>query len=570
MIPRDYAKIAHQYARDVVAGKVLTSRRTTRACERHLRDLTATRSKDYPYTYNEEAGARVCLFLEQLVHVKGRWALKSRENNPRVTLAPWQCFAVCVLFGWLKRSSGKRRYRKASIYVPRKNGKSFLAAGIALYMAFADAEPGAEVYSGATSEKQAWEVFGPARRMALAVDGFTEALGVTVAARSLMRPEDGSKLEPIIGKPGDGSSPHCAVVDEYHEHDTSELYDTMLTGMGAREQPLLLVITTAGANLSAPCYDDYLTCCKILDGTLDAPDHFALIYEADKEDDWSGETALIKANPNYNVSVDGEFLRAQQRDAITQARRQNAFKTKHLNVWVNARDAFVNMAKWAACERTIDWAAMRGRDCIMALDLASKVDLASKLLLFLPTSEDPRYYVRATAYLPSETIEDPRNEHYRDWRGKGHLVETEGNIIDYTRVWEDILEDARTYNVLEIAYDPYQATMLVNQLLAEGLPAIEFKQTVLNFSEPMKQVDGMIRAGRLAHDGDPVLTWCCSNVEAKVDAKDNVYPRKAGERQENKIDHFVALVMAMGRAIAARESQGDLDGFLNDPVWVTV
>lgn len=566
--PRDHVEVALQYARDVIAGRVPASRRARAACQRHLRDLERADGEHFPYYFDEHAARKVCRFAEMFAHVKGRWALRTPDNDPRFRAQPWQAFFLCVLFGWKRKSDGTRRFRKASLYVPRKNGKSFLAAVIALFLAFVDGEPGAEVYSGATTEKQALEVFTPARRMALDRPEFLEAFNVEVYAKSLVRMADGSKLEPVIGKPGDGSSPHGAIVDEFHEHDTSELYDTMLTGMGARRQPLLLVITTAGTNLASPCYDDYKTCCSILDGVLHDEEHFALVYEVDAGVDWTTDAALAMANPNLGVSVDADFLRSRRADALVNARKQSTFKIKHLNVWVHARDAFVNMERWHACAEPFD--IEPGRDMVLALDLASKTDLAALVALALPTDADPVHRALARFYLPSATVRDPSNEHYFKWREEQWLEETDGEIIDYEFIYRDVLELCERFRVTAIAYDPYQATMFVNRLQADGLPALEFRQTVLNMSEPMKQAEAMIRAGTIRHDGNPVLTWCVANVEARVDAKDNVYPRKSGERQENKIDGFVALVMALGTSMraAANDGDGDWNEFLANPLKV--
>ncbi len=543
---------AEKYARDVAAGRLPAGKWAALACQRHLEDRKRERTKAFRYKFDPEKAERVCRFLEYLPHVKGRWARPDpKKGLQTICLEPWQAFITCTLFGWTQKGSGLRRFRKGSVYLPRKNGKSTWAAGVGWWMFGKDGEPGAEVYSGATTEKQAWEVFGPARRMGLAAPALPEGLGATVNASNIIRLSDGSKFEPLIGKPGDGASPHCAIVDEYHEHQTSDLYDTMLTGMGAREQPLQLVISTAGYDVAGPCYDDWLTVQKVLEGTLDDPTHFGIIYAADSEDDWTSEVALLKANPNAGVSVSLEFLQSQLRDAIGNPRKQGTFKTKHLNLWVSARDAYINMQRWAACANpALKLEELRGARCFVGMDLASKVDVAAIELLF--PLEDGRYRRFGRYYLPEETVEEPSNEHYRGWARAGLLTVTEGNIIDFSRILEDLEQLASEVQIEALAYDPFQATMLVTELMNVGLPCVEVKPTVLSLSEPMKQIDALIRAGKLEHDGDPVMTWMMSNVVAKVDAKDNVYPRK--EREEKKIDGFVALCMAMNRAMAEESS----------------
>lgn len=554
MSRESYVSVADRYARDVIAGRRPASKWTRLACERYVGDKRRARQKGWPYRFDRQEVERRCRRLELLPHVKGRWARRDpkRPQAHRLRLAPFQVFIAANLFGWLKKGSGKRRFRKASIYLPRKNGKSTLAAGIGHEMAWFDGEVGAEVYSGATSEKQAWEVFGPARLMALNEPQLVEAAGIEVNASNMVRLSDGSKFAPIIGKPGDGASPHCSITDEYHEHQTSEQYDTMLTGMGARDQPLALVISTAGDNLAGPCYDDWLTVKKILERTLEDETHFGIIYTVDDDDDWTSEVALRKANPNYDVSVSAEFLRQQQRDAINNARKQGTFKTKHLNVWVQARDAYINMQRWTeCCDPALERAALKGRRAFVGMDLASKVDLAAiEILIPLDGGQFARF---GMYYLPDETVQEPENEHYRAWAREGWLTVTDGNIIDFTRILDDLDALQSEFELAELAYDPAQATMLVTEAQNRGITCVELRPTVLNYSEPMKQVEALIRDRKLRHNGDPVMTWAMSNVVAKLDAKDNVYPRK--ERPEKKIDPFVALCAAMARAMTPGDGE---------------
>lgn len=532
------------YVRDVLSGKIPACKWIRLACERHLEDLKRSKSKDWPYRFDAELAERVCRFVELMPHVKGKWA--AGKTAARLKLAAWQVFFIGSLYGWVNKATGKRRFRKGRLYVPRKNGKSSLAAPIGLYMFAADGEPGAEVYSGATTEKQAWEVFGPAKQMAAKTPALVERFGISLNAKTMVRLADMSKFEPVIGKPGDGASPHCSITDEYHEHATDDQLATMETGMGARDQPLSLIISTAGDNVAGPCRDDWLECQKILERVIEDERTFALIYTVDPEDDWTSEAALRKANPNYDVSVQAEFLLAQQRDAINNPRKQGHFKTKHLNVWVQARDAFINMQRWAECQDTgLKLGDMRGRRCFIGMDLASKIDLTALELLF--PLEGGRFARFGKYYLPEETVLLPENQHYQAWHAAGWLTATDGNQTDYFHVLDDIKELAETFEVAEIGFDPHNATMLVTALQGEGLPMVEFGPTVLNFSEPMKQIEALIRDRKLHHNGDPVMTWAMSNVVAKLDRKDNVFPNK--ERPENKIDPFVALCMAMGRAM---------------------
>lgn len=546
------------YVAGVLSGDILACKWIRLACERHRRDREA--SAAFPFRFDAEKAEKVCAFAEKFPHVKGTGRGWKTGDNFR--LEPWQCFFYGSIFGWVHKTTRLRRYRKARLYVPRKNGKSMAVAPIGLWMLGPDDEPGAEVYSGATSEKQAWEVFGPAKQMATLRPDYQAYFGVAVNAKTLVRTSTMAKFEPVIGKPGDGSSPHCSITDEYHEHATDVQLATMETGMGARQQPLSIIVSTAGDNVAGPCRDDWLDCQKILEGVNEDERTFAMIFTIDQDDDWTSESALRKANPNYDVSVDGEFLLAQQRAAINNPRKQGHFKTKHLNLWVQARDGFFNLQRWAQCTtQNLDIRQFAGKRCFVGMDLASKIDLTAIVLLF--PMENGRFAVFGRYYLPEDTVQLPENQHYQGWHRAGQLEATEGNQTDYFHVLDDLKDIASTYDVAEIAFDPHNATMLVTALQKEGLPMVEFGPTVLNFSEPMKQIDALIRDLKIAHDGDPILNWAMSNTTAKVDRKDNVFPNK--ERPENKIDPVVALCMAMGRAMLHEES-GDMNGFFSSPV----
>ncbi len=581
--PRDYAAIARQYAGDVVTGKIPAGKQIRLQCERFITELVRSAGDDFPYRFDEAKAGRPCRFIERLPHTKGPWA----RQKKRLTLEPWQIWNICCVFGWVHKAGTQkdsRRFRRWFLVVPRKNGKSAIASGVALYMLCADDEFGAEVYSGATNEKQAWEVFRPARLMVQKLPALKAKFDIEILAKQLHRPEDGSRMETIIGDPGDGQSPSCSIHDEYHEHLDDAQVDTMLTGMGARDQPLQLLITTAGENLAGPCYAMILEQRERLAGIghnggppID-DDTFFAEYAADEDDDWKSEATLRKANPNIGISVGLDYLLARQRDAISTPRKRGIFKTKHLNLWVAAKAAFFDIEKWRACTdasipvRFADAALLdrfRGRRCIISLDLASKVDIAAIEFLFPPlgaraTKADP--YIRIGRYfLPSKAVEDVSA--YQGWDAQALLDVNEGDITDYEEI-EIAIEEARAiFDVEQVAYDPAQATMLVTRLMKMGAPVLEVRPSVLNFSEPMKELDAMTKAGLIAHGGCPVMEWQMSNVVAQSDAKDNVYPRKP--RAEAKIDNPVALIAAIGVAISKQEEEAPVSPW-DDPDFTIV
>ena len=567
METRDYAAIAQGYARDVTKGRIPACQSVRLQAARFLEELKRQRRRDFPFRFDAAKAERVCKFIERLPHTKGKWA-RSRET---IRLQPWQIWVLCCVFGWLRKADGLRRFRRLFLVVPRKNGKSVFAAAIGLYMLCADGEFGAEVYSGATSEKQAREVFGPARLMAKRTPALCRKFGVEVNAASLVRIDDESKFETIIGNPGDGQSPSCAINDEYHEHKDDRQVDTMQTGMGARAQPLQVIPTTAGDNLAGPCYALVQEERKKLAGighTGGPPledETFFVEYTIDEGDDWKSEVALRKANPNYGVSVFGDFLAARQRDAIATPRKAGVFKTKHLNLWVSAKTAYFDIEAWRRCHdeeipqraaEALQLDRLKGRRCILALDLATKNDIAALEYLFPPigetaTLDDP--FIRIGRYfLPGAKVEEVPA--YQAWDALALLDVTVGNVTDFAEIEQAILEASVLFQVQACAFDPWQATQLAQRMMAEGVPMLEYRMTVQNLSAPMKELDALSRAGTIAHGGCPVMEWEMSNVVAKLDLKDNVFPNKPFGQNHLKIDNPVALIMATGVAMSGEEA----------------
>ena len=552
-----FAEIATQYARDVVEGHVVACKWVKLACQRHLNDLALAAIGDWPYEFNPEltnpAGKqyrpveRVCRFAQLMPHIKGDWA----AARMRITLEPWQIFILASIFGWVNRTTGKRRFRVADLFVPRKNAKSTLASVIGLYMLAVDGEFGAEVYSGATSQDQAMEVFRPSLLMARATPEFRQHFGVAANASNLSVVSTNSKFEPVIGKPGDGASPSCAIVDEYHEHKTPELYETMQTGMGARSQPLMLVITTAGTDVSGPCYMHQVELQKILEGTIQNDQRFGIIFTIDEGDDWTAEEALIKANPNYGISVDADFLKLQQRDAVADPRKQNTFKTKHLNIWVAAASPWINLHNLQQCgDPSLTLDSFAGEESVVGLDLASTTDIASKVHIFRRVvDEQDHYYAISANYVPEVAVRKPENAHYQGWVNSEDLIATPGNMIDLEQIQEDILEDSKIVALREVAKDQWGGQQLGANLANEGIEVIDVPMQVRYLSEPMKFIAALIDADppRFHHDGNPAFVWMMSNVEVHEDRNGNIYPRK--QRAQNKIDGAVALIVGMSRAM---------------------
>lgn len=551
-----HVKKAIQYSLDVRSGKVPACKWVKLACERFDRERAAQSTPDFPYELDSNKAGRACRFLESLPHIKGPLA----RRGELIRLEPWQCFIVVNVFGWLHDRGpreGKRRFRRCYIEVPRGNAKSTLSSGIGLYCLAADGEVGAEVYSAATTRDQARIVFRDAQQMGRKTPELMSTLGVEIGAHNINVVDSASKFEALSAEADtlDGKNIHLAIVDELHAHRTREVYDVIETGTGKRDQSLLWAITTAGSNRAGICYEvrTYLT--KILQRIAEDEHVFGIIYSIDDGDDWTAESSWIKANPNWGVSVQSDVVRQLAAKALQMSAAQNNFKTKHCNVWCNADVSWMDMRAWERCrDATLKISDFEGKSCWIGLDLASKSDIAAKVYIFPEDRDDGRHFtIFGRYYLPEFAVSEGRNSQYSGWEIDGLLITTPGDVLDFSVIEEDLVDDSRRFAVQGIAYDPWQALDLAQRLIAQGAPMIELRNTVQNFSAPMKDIDALVRLGRLHHDGDPPMTWMMSNVVCHVDAKENIYPRK--ERAENKIDGPVALFTAHNRAILQCESE---------------
>lgn len=581
----NYSQTAYEYCQLALADN-LPNRKTSLlerlAYKRHLDDLAKQDNPDFPYYFDENAANIRCAFTEALPHTKGKW-----RGKPFV-LEPHQIFIDCSLFGWKKKSDGMRRFNRAYIAIPRKNGKSATSATTGLYMAFADNEQGAEVYAGATTESQAMMVFQPAWEMVRLTPDFAAYYGVELTGTpknptSVFVAEDMSRFMPIVGKPGDGASPHAAIVDEYHEHATSVLFDAMDTGMGARDQPLLLVITTAGSDTSAPCYEMELEAIKILEGTLQKDNVFVIKFGIDKEDSYEDFEVWKKANPNYGVSINEDYLRGKYNDAMTNLSQRNILLTKHLNIWMNAGQAWMDMQKWELCKRPqLELEDFYGRECYVSLDLASKIDLAALVFLFelepIKYATCPRCqskviwendrnkcsseacsWERKTNkrvacfgkyYIPEETAHKKENQHYQLWEKEGILTVTDGARTDFQRIENDLKDIAKNVIIKELPFDPKEASYLIQNIETwANFECTEFPQGPALISEPMKELEAMVYDGCFLHDGNKVMTWMMGNVIKKQSRTGGsvkcYFPTK--QNDSLKIDGPVAAIMALGR-----------------------
>lgn len=556
---------ALDYARRVQAGEIPVCKWTRLAIDRQMADLERAPGSDWPWVFDADRAERPCEFMELLPHIKGKWA----RDRRLIELDAWQCFILTTVFGWVHRETGLRRFREVYLEIPRKNAKSTLSSGVALYMLTADGEQGAEVYSAATTRDQARIVFDDAKAMAERTPDMRTYLGVAILQHCITVAATASKFAPLAaeGSTLDGLNVHFAVLDELHAHKTRAVYDVIDTARGAREQSLLWNITTAGTDRSGICYERRTHLTKILDRVVEDPSVFGIIYSIDDNDDPFVEASWAKANPNWGVSVLRDDMEAAARKAEAMPSALNNFLTKRLNVWVSGESPWMDMRAWDRCAdpalRDLSAFAGQGIKVWCGLDLAQKKDFAALAVVFeydfLVQGPDGVYVpqrkwaVCTRLYLNELAIQESGNAHLSGWARQGYVKVTDGDITDFDVVADDLRAICRDFDVQEIAFDPALSMYFAGKLIEEGLPLVEITQRAMFFTPPLIQVENLVLEKKLAHDGNPVMTWMVSNLVVKV-SKFNELRSPTKERPENKIDGPMAMLMALGRALAIEQT----------------
>lgn len=556
----EYVERAQQYMRDVLDGTIPTCKWTRLAVQRQADDLLRRPSESWPWVFDAELASRPCAFIELLPHIKGKWAREGRLLH----LEPWQCFILTTVFGWVHPESRLRRYLEAYEEEARKNGKSAKGSGLLLYMLAADGEHGAECYTAATTRDQARIVFDDAKAMAERSPGLRTHLGVAIMQHSLTVAHTSSKAAPLAaeGSTLDGLNVHFALLDELHAHKTRAVYDVIDSARGAREQSLLWTITTAGTDRSGICYERRTHVTKILDGVVQDDRVFGIIYTLDEGDDPFDSTVWIKANPNLGKSVQIDELQAQASKAMAMPSAINNFLTKRLNVWVSGESPWMDMRAWDRCgikALSID-AIPDGVKVYMGLDLAQKKDFAA-LALAWHDENTGKWGVCTRLYLNDLAIQESGNAHLAGWARQGYVVVTDGDLTDFDIVADDMRKYCRRFDVQEIAFDPALSMYFAGKLIEEGLPLVEIAQRAVFFTPALIQVENMVREGTLQHDANPVMAWMVSNLVVKQ-SKFNELMAPTKERPENKIDGPMAMLMALGRALANEPSNIIEEGFV--------
>lgn len=532
----EYKRRIEGYIDRVITGNRNAGYYEVLAVRRYLSDL---QKKDWPFHFEESAALQALLFFNFLKHFEGEWAGQDLE------LEGWQAFIIWNIFGW-KKKNGKRRFTYADILVARKNGKTTLAAGIGLYMLTLDGERGAQVFSAAVDKGQAaicWNAAREMSRISTTLKKLIKLYHSSIVVESLV-----SSFKPLSKetKNKDGLNPHCSICDERHAWKTNEIYDVIKSGMGARSQPLILSISTAGFDMDAPYFKDMQVMYDILEGKKVRENQFIMIFQPDKKDDWKNPTTWEKANPNYGISVKEDYFISELEDAINKGSTTEVnFKTKNLNLWVDAPDVWIPDDVVSANFRDTDIDELIGQECYAGLDLASHIDI-NALVLYFPKHKNKPF--KFLFFVPESKIKENEDRaDYKIWQEEGYLIATPGDMIDIDLMVSIILKELKKYNVKNLSFDPYKSYHGVIQGLQNGgIDEIldEYTQNISNMSEPAKEIQRMLLARETDLLGNPVIRWMFRNVIMYQDANGNIRPDK--RKSSGKIDGVISMINAIG------------------------
>jgi len=557
---------AERWAKNIVEGKILSCELVKLACQRYFNDLET--GVDRGLYFDREAAQRSIKFFGFLKHYKGKY------NGKKFDLDDWQQFINWNVFGW-KNADGSRRFRYVFVMIPRKNGKTSLAAGEGLYMFIGDGENAPEVYTCATKLPQAKICFNDAKEMVKRSPALKSRIGVY--SHNMHIEANAGKFEPLSSDSDkqDGVNPSSGIIDEYHAHKTDGMLKVLKSGMGARENPIIWIITTAGFNTIGPCKKYYDRVVKILQGIIDQDNLFGLIFTADKGDDWKDKKTWIKANPSYySIDTLQQFLEEEFKDALHDPSMQVNFKTKNLNMWVDSENIFIEDETYMACtfekltlQEQIE--KLKGRECYGGLDLASEEDLSS-LHLYFPAVENQMACKIVFFWLPEDTIAirvERDGIPYDEWVSEKWIFTTPGNVQDYNAIRKTISGNymldgemqqseecvAEWFDLKSISYDRFNSSQLVNDLIGDGIKLSKFGQGFVSMSFPTKEYKKLILKKEICHFGNPVMRWQISNVDIKRDPAGNIKIDK--EKSKDKVDGPVSAVMAYGEYLTATAEQ---------------
>lgn len=563
-----------QYALDVVEGRRVAGQLEILACQRHLNDLQRQGTAEFPWIFDEERANRIYTWFRYCKHVEGPLA-----GSP-IELQPFQQFDLGCVFGWVHMTTGYRRFEKVYEQMARKNGKSTMLAGVGLYMMAGDGEESPAVFCAAVDKEQARIIYRSAKAMAQKSPDIRKRLKIRDYEIGHMTRGGQMRALSKDTKNKDGLNPSCGIIDEYHAHPTSEIYDLLWSAWGQRAQALLYIITTAGFEVTEnPCYKEYEYCKSIVRGIIPNERYFVIIRQLDEGDDEHNPALWIKANP-LRASTPALLKKLQeQHDEAFGSQdpvKIRSFRVKNLNIWTyGAEDNYIGelLPVWneLAIPRADFIELTRGKQCITGGDLSKKIDLTADGFVFL--LPDDRIAVTATGFMPAEGMarhEKADDVPYPEWAVDGWVIPTDGAVTDYRAV-ETHIHDCELnhgWTVHEFCFDPYNATHFANELADQGYTCVEVRQGVRTLSEPTKLFRELIAQRRIVHDGSPLLTWCLSNAVVEQDSNENIKLSKKNASDTKRIDALSAVINAMVRVQELREANGrDISDKILDDEW---
>jgi phage terminase large subunit-like protein len=557
---------AERYAEDVLNGTIIAPETVKQACRRYFNDHEIKLDKGWSFDTNAAKKA-IEFFPKLLKHFQGEF------SGQKFELFDWQKFVVWNVYGW-KKANRYRRFNYVYITVPRKAGKSDFIAGEAIRGLGFDGEDGAEVYSAATTSKQAKIVFNASKAMVNKSKWLKQYISVYTHNMHIL--EKNSKYEALSRESSseEGSNPHYGIIDEYHLHDKDDIFEMLKSGMGTRRQPLIWIITTRGFRKFTPCYNYEQICLKVLSGVLEQDNLFALIYGPDKGDDWESPETWAKVNPSYrHLEVTRDFYEREYKDAKNNPSKVINFKTKNVNEWTSQISVWIDDSNWMACKEVFDIDFLKGRDCYCGLDLASVSDITQLTLTFFIDEWDcfvQLYYI----FVPEDTAKERvsrDNVNYDVWIRDGEMIQTPGNTTDYdairryisgyyvsgTFVEHDDSCIADMFNLISIAYDPWNSSQLITDLINDGIECNGFRQGYATMSSPTKGFKKLVLERKMKHNGNRPMRWMISNVNIIKDPAENEKISK--KHSSDKVDGPVSAVMSYGEYVTKTSDDVDLD-----------
>lgn len=522
----------YQYAQDVTEGRVLVGEYIKLAVERFYCFIERE-----DLEFREDQVDRVIDFISLLRHYTGRHA-----GKPFILL-PWQEFTIANIYGFYRKDDGERLITSVYIEIARKNGKSAFAAALCLYHLIADGEAGAAVYLAANSKDQVKDSSWPlCSKFARGIDPKSKRLEIFRDTVKFDLTDSTLKVLAADDRLLDGSNPSMFLLDEYHAARTSGVKDVLQSGQGMRDNKMGIIITTAGFDKLGPCYQMRTMCTEVLMGLKQDDTLFAGIYSLDESDDWKDETVWAKSNPNLEVTVKTKYLREQIQKAVNSPSEEVGIKTKNINMWCDAELVWIPDTYIMKASQAVEFEDFRDMECYVGVDLSSTSDLTCVSFMF-PTED--KYHFKVKYYLPEAALTEKRfREMYGEWRRKGLITITPGNVVDYDFILNDIMDVSKIVSIQKIAYDDWNATQFVIYATDAGLPMEPFSQALGNFNKPTKEIERIILSGRAVIDNNLINRHCFRNVVMARDRNGNTKPSKQFE--EKKIDGVIAMIQALG------------------------